>query len=355
MGNVYLHIGITKTGTTSIQNYLRNNHEKLEDQGYFYPKTFCLTDAQHVKLTMFALSQETSHHVREVNGLNDKISIDKFRTELSDVAQTEAATHNCENVILSDEGLCALETTEELMFLKDFLNSIYKKNIEIIVFFRRQDKHAISAYSQDILSGYFRKGPFENRTSRNETLWNYYALLKKYELVFGRKNIKVYIYDDYEDVPNALIRKFFEAINLDLALPLDDARLNQSVKNDHLQLINYFNFRLEQLGIVINQRERIASEFRHALKVASADKKCIKKIKSITIDERIQFMGEYEATNELLRNEFLAERSTLFPGVDADQKTGNQTENSEDVLNALIDWLVEAFLLHIENDGRDLW
>jgi len=37
MKTVYLHIGLHKTGTSTIQFFLANNREKLAELGYLYP------------------------------------------------------------------------------------------------------------------------------------------------------------------------------------------------------------------------------------------------------------------------------------------------------------------------------
>ncbi len=56
MTTVYLHIGIPKTGTTSIQSFLFNNRDQLLEAGILYPLTRrseqCLTGAYgHHKLS----------------------------------------------------------------------------------------------------------------------------------------------------------------------------------------------------------------------------------------------------------------------------------------------------------------
>ncbi|EPN6869281.1 hypothetical protein ACT2V5_001117 [Campylobacter coli] len=35
----YVHIGIAKTGTTSIQDFLTQNYDLLINQGFLYPKS----------------------------------------------------------------------------------------------------------------------------------------------------------------------------------------------------------------------------------------------------------------------------------------------------------------------------
>jgi len=46
--NLYIHIGLHKTGTTSIQNFLTLNENILSKKGYLYPATGRKGQAQHL-------------------------------------------------------------------------------------------------------------------------------------------------------------------------------------------------------------------------------------------------------------------------------------------------------------------
>lgn len=45
----YLHIGVPKTGTTSVQNFLYTNRQVLQKQGFLYPVS-ALHTHQHAAL-----------------------------------------------------------------------------------------------------------------------------------------------------------------------------------------------------------------------------------------------------------------------------------------------------------------
>ncbi len=52
---LYLHVGLPKTGTSAIQNFLFQNNKILQEQGVFYPD-FVTHWSQHVPLAKAILS-----------------------------------------------------------------------------------------------------------------------------------------------------------------------------------------------------------------------------------------------------------------------------------------------------------
>ena len=52
----YLHVGLHKTGTSSIQGFLSEHHSELETYDFFYP-TFYLTQNKKLKSKLI-----TAHH-----------------------------------------------------------------------------------------------------------------------------------------------------------------------------------------------------------------------------------------------------------------------------------------------------
>ena len=55
--NVYIHIGHSKTGTTSLQKFL-SKESKSENSNFLYPKTTLINDGHHL---LFKSNQETLH------------------------------------------------------------------------------------------------------------------------------------------------------------------------------------------------------------------------------------------------------------------------------------------------------
>jgi len=359
MGDIFVHIGISKTGTTFIQKYLRNNQKLLQKHGFFYPFAFCLNDPQHLKLTMAALDINAKHHVREVNDLSDPRKIEELRIILKQTATDEFNENPYENIILSDEGLCALDSIEEISWLRDFIQGIYGKNIKIVAFVRRQDNHAISTYSQEIMSGYcLEGGPFEPRTISPMALWDYNCLLEKYDHVFGRENIKLLVYEDFERSSDGVVSGFLKAIGLNSdnsdEMTVDEGRVNQSLHGEELELVNYINGRLERIGVSVKVRESVASEFRHSLKRASEQGWKGSTVTTCGVNERKKFMTSFNESNELLRQKFLDSREAVFPELNSDfDISRTSTLDVVESNHKLINYVIEAFLLHIEREYYD--
>ncbi len=53
-----LHIGTEKTGTTSIQNFLKLNRIKLKKHGYYIPKSPALPSGNHRWITLIAYDKD---------------------------------------------------------------------------------------------------------------------------------------------------------------------------------------------------------------------------------------------------------------------------------------------------------
>ena len=55
---IYLHIGVSKTGTTSIQRFLYKNRELLKDKGILYPCPFDSKNAKFLAEEYLCIKQE---------------------------------------------------------------------------------------------------------------------------------------------------------------------------------------------------------------------------------------------------------------------------------------------------------
>ena len=59
---LYLHIGLPKTGTTSIQNYLFENREALMQRGVCYPKPLASV-GHHAEALLFFEGEASRDHL----------------------------------------------------------------------------------------------------------------------------------------------------------------------------------------------------------------------------------------------------------------------------------------------------
>lgn len=348
MSATYLHIGITKTGTTAIQKYLANNRTVLIRNGYLYPSCFCITDDQHLKLTMMAMDTQRTHIVRELNNITSHESIIDLRLSTSKEAKSEFESYNCDNIILSDEGLAGLMSNDELHWLKTFLIDIYGKPITVILYLRRQDSHALSTFAQHILSGIFVEKPFELPGETEENLWDYLSIIKRYENTFGKGNIRVLIYEDAISTKGGLMHSFMEQVGLDYKTD-ENIRENLSLPLEALLFINHINYTLKKSGIEYSLIRRLASELRQSIPVYKGILKDTV-TGNFSYHDRCNFLGQFNEINERIAKEYFPDKTSLFPAINKQPNHYGNLDIQKCKSDFYMEWLLKVLITHIENE-----
>lgn len=163
------HIGMSKTGTTSLQRFLYDNNKTLKKYNWSYP------------------GLHTAGYTTWKNG--HKLVWDEGNSERWDTIKKELHEHN---VIISDEAYWS--------YLSNFLEIIttaqeFHDNIKIIVYLRRQDRVVESIYNQwikglsehdSIMNFMNNRMPFSN---------DYLSRLEKISDKIGSENLIVRIYE----------------------------------------------------------------------------------------------------------------------------------------------------------------
>ncbi|MCK5896396.1 MAG: hypothetical protein KAG20_06295 [Cocleimonas sp.] len=118
-----LHIGQHKTGTTSLQHYLKNNREKLLKKGLYVPDNIIeITHPSHYILNVYALDSNRQSPMKEVL-LKQKKS-DYFDTLekklIISIGQQykKAREYHCSDIIWTNEGLYLLNSIAEYKKLR---------------------------------------------------------------------------------------------------------------------------------------------------------------------------------------------------------------------------------------------
>lgn len=139
----YIHVGPHKTGTTSIQWFLRENRAELLKRGYFVPESGNVSGGHH-PIVRHLCGQEASY--------NDKRAAAKFVEALADTL--------CETVVISSEALEGLLRAVECA--NAFFNRIKELSLEpkLVVFPRNQPQLINSRYVE-VVTGFRRSEPFE--------------------------------------------------------------------------------------------------------------------------------------------------------------------------------------------------
>lgn len=241
---VYLHIGLEKTGTTSIQRALDIHRKKLEPLGYFYPKATAV--GKNVLLAaMFnpeLVNRPVFNAAVERNGGTWPI----FSENLQEQLQEEYNNTSAENLILSSEFI-AVHTKYELV--KAYCDEIAEETV-VVFYLREQAALLMSLYSTFIKGGGVEFGVLQEiEDGILPTLLQYKVLIERLEKTFG-DCLKVKLFDRDRLVSGNVIHDFLDVIGITENLEEYDVdRQNESlslVGTEFLKAVNPY------LPIVIN-------------------------------------------------------------------------------------------------------
>ncbi len=171
MKKLFLHIGLYKTGSTTLQAHLQKNRNSLRNCGYLYP----LTGASD----MF-----DAHHNLAWLLRNPKVADPNLGTwkELHE----EIKTANIDNVIISSENFQLNDQTQ----MDNLQSQLAAYEVKVIVYLRRQDRRLESLYTQRVKRGFYHGNIFSFCESQRRRS-NYYKLLEPWKQIFGLDNVIV--------------------------------------------------------------------------------------------------------------------------------------------------------------------
>ena len=156
MGNkklktLYLHIGLEKTGTTSIQDSLHTNQVKLAENGVFVPRSLGYKNHKEIAAYGFDTgSQDIA--VRSLGVGHTQEAVDKYRANLESRLADDIFASKAEIGIISSEDLSRLFTPSEVNRVIGMLRN-FCDDLKVVVFIRRQDLLAASRYFTLVVEG----------------------------------------------------------------------------------------------------------------------------------------------------------------------------------------------------------
>lgn len=211
MRRLVVHVGLPKTGTTSIQTALLANRGELLKQGVLYPKSGTITSGGHLHLAWQSL---------------DDWKFNPARGGWADVAsEVHASKADC--VFLSAETFGGYSTRDEIIRDITAFASEIDAEIRIVGCARPQASHMESVYAQSASTG------FEQR--KFDTFVTHSLIDKRFELehVFGRwfeaySDVRLFEYAPGAD--GGVLPMLMKSAGLKgLRLPSTEPLLNQRV------------------------------------------------------------------------------------------------------------------------------
>ena len=137
--NLLLHVGMDKTGTSSIQYAIQQVHQKLAlEYGTLVPRTGLWPDFSHHPFA-FAAMGIFGHSKKDLPTLFGRL-------------QKEIDNQNPKTVLISSECLFKLPQNPGIDSFMDFVRRMFS-DVRVIIYVRRQDKWVESRYRHSVMSG----------------------------------------------------------------------------------------------------------------------------------------------------------------------------------------------------------
>jgi len=305
---LYLHAGLEKTGTTSIQRAFDKHRDQVEKLGYFYPVTtavgknillgtmFC-DEYRERPLFLAAVDKRGGHH-------------DKFVSLMKDELAKEYAATSAETLILSSEFIAG---HTNLKRLREYCDQIAEET-EFVLYLREQSALLMSLYSTYIKSGGIEFGTFGQLDQKAlPSFLNYRKLVERAEESFPGA-VTLRIFDRKQLRGGDVIKDFLEVVGLsEHEESLQVTRQNESLSVVALEVLKTINQKLPNIidgeqnharSYLIEDLTSIDRERDYKKPTLSAER--LKTIKRLT-----------KSDNRWIRDRYFPEQKTLFAPVKA--------------------------------------
>lgn len=304
----YLHIGAEKTGSTSLQAFLRDNRDMLLRHGVLFPKSPG-ADNQPA-LAAYAMGDCSRGRLLAQVGVKSETDLAEFKAGLEASLASEVADAGVDTLVLTNEHCHSrIETREELERLAALLDSV-AETVRVIFYIRRQDLAATSLYSTALKVGQGRKRPEMQVSDPPPFAFDYWRTCELFSDVFGAEAMDVRLFGKTSFSGGDLLTDFCQAI----CVPEDanwrrPSSQNQSINRLAQRFLAAFNR---------NRQERFgpdAENYRMAL-VRMLDRhfggKGIKPPRRRAKD----FLAQFSESNEALRQAFFPDHTAPLFGDD---------------------------------------
>jgi len=187
MSLVVLHVGMPKTGSTTLQHTFDQNSEFLSRRGVLFPRAGRVREASPAHHALFYAAASNRDAVR--TPLKD---LEKSFEELASDVQTERKHRGSKNIILSSEMLwnpMAFDTSSLLRIRRFFCDDDFC----IISYLRPIEDHILSSYAQRVTGPQMFDGSFAEHCLQLEHagVYDFQARLQEFSEVFGRDAVHV--------------------------------------------------------------------------------------------------------------------------------------------------------------------
>ena len=218
---IFLHIGVHKTASTTIQNTFYQERAKLSEAGILYPVfkagNMAISNHSIPFYSLFAKNPE-KYHVNKSFGFTSNEAIKSLHQGYQRQLHEQMASFGGDTLIISGEDISSLET-DELASLKSYLHEITQSDVtfRVVILCRHPVSWFRSALQGSVCTfGLTLDKAIQYRLLRTHLYRN---LTSSFSEVYGRENISVIKYEDAIINPYGPAGAFLALIDKDLPSP----------------------------------------------------------------------------------------------------------------------------------------
>jgi hypothetical protein len=259
---MYIHAGLPKTGTTSIQQFLKSNREALKNFGVLYPATG-VHGTGHVKFAISFLSEKYLQRMRKSNLLCDDEGASKIKHQIENEI-SESGT-KIKSVIISAESFDGTDK-EGIKQLVQLYQGDYQ--LKIVIYLRRQDRYAESLHAQAYR---VREMAFDRDQLLTKGHFNYDFYINLWKKSLGSENLILREFPE-NAFDGQLIDDFLTAVSIEnFPVPKGIERSNRRMDRLVLEYIRHHTglkfgddmyFRVENLLIEYSRLHPVEKRFK---------------------------------------------------------------------------------------------
>jgi len=252
---IYLHIGLPKTGSSSIQStlFLKKNQILLQRSDYLYPRSLGVNHSYPIVSAFF--DNPYIHWVNKSRGLTFE-EIREYNQKKLELLKFEMKKFKPLYLIISGEGIPDL-TEQNLIRLKNYLLTLTENrvNISIIVYVRNPVDISVSEIQQRIIGSDTEDTALLEMKKRISSYFR--DSIEKFNNIFGKGSIHLYKFEQAIKHPFGLVGHFLEAIGFDETAiqKFEILKNNQSISQIATDMISYINLKEPwQINVKINDK-----------------------------------------------------------------------------------------------------
>jgi hypothetical protein len=357
-----VHVGLEKTGTTSIQQTLNNNRHRLRKVGFLFPRSPGKTN--HTRLVAACLDVGVADNLKAFllsrRGESEAELIFNFKADFDEELKTAG---EWSTLIISSELISSrLHTTSEVKRLVGLLDP-HVDDICFLIYLRRQDQLALSRFSSALRAGHtdfgsvlgdlsanaFLQLPAERDSNDIVEFFNYDHIISRFENLGDNVSVKVELYDSPKGLCDPL-RTFYGHLGPSAAglLPPQEktVRLNRAMSAEAQYIISLLNTS-HPVQLLSGERNMT---YRSVLK--QVEMEVTGQDRTLQRSDAEAFFELFHDSNERVRERYFPTQATLFDNDFSSYPRKVEYESMKQEVAPILQKYIELTSSNLSKSGR---